>query len=207
MYDDQFDAAAAEGELRDYRRHGPNAWTARLIEELCAGGVDGKTVLDIGAGVGVVHHALLEAGAATAVDVDASGPYIAVSRREAERRRVADRVTYHKGDAVAVVPTLPEADLVVLDRVVCCYGDMPGLVAAAASRTRGRLGIVVPRDRGWIRAWVGLENRWNALRRDPFRFHVHPVARVLDVARAAGLTERSASRGLFWQLLVLEREG
>ena len=119
---------------------GPDDWTTRLIDELAAGGVDGMTVLDIGAGVGAVHHALLVAGARSAVDVDASGPYLDVARGEAERRGLGDRVTYRKGDAVALAPELDDADLVALDRVVCCYGDMPGLVGAAAGRTRRRLG-------------------------------------------------------------------
>ncbi|MGZ8690915.1 MAG: class I SAM-dependent methyltransferase, partial [Aeromicrobium sp.] len=44
------------------------------------------TVLDIGGGVGAVHHELLHSGAATAVDVDASRAYIAVAREEAERQ-------------------------------------------------------------------------------------------------------------------------
>src|SRR5512142_1909286 len=92
VYDDTFDARRAESQLRDYRRKGPNGWTARLIDELRAGGVEGLTVLEIGAGVGIVHHELLAAGASAAVDVDASGPYIAAARAEAARLGIADRV-------------------------------------------------------------------------------------------------------------------
>ena len=151
LYDDTFDEADAERRLRDYRRDGPRGGTARLIAALSADGVDGLTVLDIGAGVGAVHQTLLEAGAASATDVDASGPYLAAARREAERRGLADRVTYLKGDAVRLAPELPEADLVALDRVVCCYPDMQALVTVAATRTRRRLGLVLPKDAGWTR--------------------------------------------------------
>ena len=83
MYEHTFDAESSEQELRRYQREGPDDWTRRLIDELADGGVDGLTVLDIGAGVGAVHLALLEAGARSAVDVDASGPYQAVARGEA----------------------------------------------------------------------------------------------------------------------------
>jgi magnesium-protoporphyrin O-methyltransferase len=205
VYDDRFDARRAEDRLRDYRRNGPNGWTRRLIAGLAPDGAEGMTVLDIGAGVGAVHHALLEAGAAAAVDVDASGPYLAASRTEAERRGLAERVTYHKGDAVALAPGLEAADLVALDRVVCCYPHMEALVRVAAERTRRRLGMVLPRDDAWVRAAVGLANRWSALWRDPFRVHVHSTAGVLAVADAAGLVPVAEHRGRVWQTLILER--
>ena len=205
VYDDQFDARRADDRLREYRRNGPNGWTSRLVAGLATGGVDGLTVLDIGAGVGAVHHALLEAGAASAVDVDASGPYIAASRTEAERRGLADRVTYVKGDAVARASELAEADLVALDRVVCCYPHMEALVRVAADRTRRRLGMVLPRDAAWIRAGVDVSNRWSALRGNPFRVHVHRTADVLEVAIAGGLVPVASHRGRFWQTMILER--
>jgi len=208
VYDDTFDARRADDRLREYRRNGPNGWTRRLIDGLSTGdGVDGLTVLDIGAGVGAVHHALLEAGAASAVDVDASGPYIDASRTEAERRGLADRVTYVKGDAVARAPDLAEADLVALDRVVCCYPHMEALVRVAAARTRRRLGLVLPRDDAWIRAGVEVSNRWSALRGNPFRVHVHRTTDVLEVALAGGLVPVERHRGRFWQTMILERPG
>jgi magnesium-protoporphyrin O-methyltransferase len=205
VYDEQFDARRADDRLREYRRNGPNGWTSRLVSGLAAGGVDGLTVLDIGAGVGAVHHALLEAGAASAVDVDASGPYLDASRTEAERRGLAERVTYVKGDAVARAVDLAEADLVALDRVVCCYPHMEALVRVAADRTRRRLGMVLPRDDAWIRAGVDVSNRWSALRGNPFRVHVHRTADVLAVAVAGGLVPVASHLGRFWQTMILER--
>ena len=134
-------------------------------------------------------------------------PYLDVARAEAERRGLVDRVTYRRGDAVAIAPELDDADLVALDRVVCCYGDMPGLVGAAAARTRRRLAMVLPRDDAWVRAMVAIANGWDRIRRDPFRIHAHRTADVIRVATAAGLVQRSAHRGMFWQSLVFERAG
>ncbi len=205
MYDVQFDAAAADQKLREYRAKGPRGSTARLIDDLGRGGVEGFTVLDIGAGVGAVHQSLLAAGAASATDVDASGPYLAASRLEAERRGLADRVTFLKGDAVRLAAELPAADLVALDRVVCCYRDMHALVQVASDRTRRRLGMVLPRDGALVRIAIALENRWGAFRGDPFRVYAHRTDAVLGVARAAGLDVVASHRGWFWQTLLLER--
>ena len=81
-----------------------------------------------------MHLELLGAGAAFAVDVDGSPAYVVVARDEAQRRGVADRVHYEAGDFVELAPSIAPADLVALDRVVCCYPDMPALLAASAGR-------------------------------------------------------------------------
>jgi predicted RNA methylase len=100
-FDRQFDARHAARKLRAYRRKGPVGLTRALIEALAAGGIDGYTVLDIGGGVGAVHHELLRFGAATAVDVDASRAYLSVAREESERQGHAGRARYLIGDFVA----------------------------------------------------------------------------------------------------------
>src|SRR5678816_3821850 len=74
-YDRQFNARHAENDLREYRRNGPTGLTRALIDALSAGGIQGQSVLEIGGGVGAVHHELLRAGADAAVDVDASRAY------------------------------------------------------------------------------------------------------------------------------------
>ncbi len=204
-YDSTFDRRTAEQDLRDYRRHGPANETRLLIDALAAGGAGGLTVLDIGAGVGAVHQELLEAGAARATDVDASRPYVAAARSEAERRQTADRVEYLVGDFVALASTVPPADLVALDRVICCYGDVRALVRLAAERANRRLGIVVPKDRWWTRLAIRLANGWYRLTRDPYRAYVHPRRLIDGIVRSAGLAPIVDRDTRFWQVVVYER--
>ena len=72
----EFGERQARRDLAAYRRRGPDRTTAWLIDGLAAGGAAGSTVLDIGAGIGAVHLALLEAGAISAVNVDGSPLYL-----------------------------------------------------------------------------------------------------------------------------------
>src|SRR5262245_20977615 len=102
VYDKAFDARLAQRELREYRRDGPGRASLALAEALAAGGVEGRTVLDIGGGVGAVHEELLARGAAFVTDVDASKPYLDAARAEAERRGVSDRVRFEHGDVVSI---------------------------------------------------------------------------------------------------------
>lgn len=204
-YDDTFDRGHAAAKLREYRRKGAGRTSRALVDVLATGGVEGRSVLDIGGGVGAVHQLLLERGAASATDVDASRPYLDAAREEAERRGVADRIEFRHGDFVDLAPEIEPADLVALDRVVCCYGDVDALVGLAAERTRRRLGVVIPPDGRIARAVVGLMNAWEWLTRSSFRMHAHPHARVVAAARAAGLESAGTSTIGLWRLLVFER--
>ena len=126
-----YDGRDASSDLASLQTRGPRRPTQELIDVIIAEGVDGSLVLDIGAGVGAIHLALLEAGARRAVDVDASREYLAAAREEAHRRGLDERVEYRYGDVVELVDELPQADIVVLDSVICCYPYLPALLNAA----------------------------------------------------------------------------
>jgi 2-polyprenyl-3-methyl-5-hydroxy-6-metoxy-1,4-benzoquinol methylase len=204
-FDRQFDARHAAEKLRAYRQNGPARLTRALIEALAAGGADGQTVLDIGGGVGAVHHELLRSGASTAVDVDASLAYLTVAREEAERQGHADRARYLAGDFVSLAEQLDPADLVALDRVICCYADMAALVGRSAALARHRYGVVYLRDTWVGRLGVMLENAWLRLSRSPFRTYVHRTAEVDAILATHGLVKVLHRTTLIWQLVLYER--
>jgi magnesium-protoporphyrin O-methyltransferase len=204
-FDRQFDARHAARQLRDYHRSGPMRMTRALIDALAEGGVDRQTVLDIGGGVGAVHHELLRSGAATAVDVDASRAYISAAHEEAVRQGHEDRVQYVAGDFVAVAPEIAPADLVALDRVICCYPDMASLVGRSASLARRRYGLVYPRDTWLSRVGIRIINLQFRLTRSRFRVYVHRTAEVEAILADHGLERRLHRTSLIWQLSLFER--
>ena len=201
----EFGERAARKDRDAFRRSGPDRTTAWLIEGLSLSGVDGMTVLDIGAGVGAVHLSLLASGAASAVDVDGSPAYIAVAAEEARRAGVGGAVRHETGDFVELAPTIEPADLVALDRVICCYPDMAALVRLSVARARRRYGVVYPRDTAWIRVLGRLANGVTRLFRQRFRFWVHRTADVDAIVRSAGFVPRLERSTLFWQVVVYER--
>lgn len=200
-----FDAAEAERDLRSWQEDGlPNS-TAELIEALRDAGVDGATLIDIGAGVGMVHLELLAGGAASAIDVDASSAYLATARAEAERRGLGDRVTYRHGDVVDLAADLEPADVVTLDRVICCYPDLPALLGAAL-RPRPRLiGLVHPADAWWIRALASALNglRWLLRRRDDF--YIHRQSEIDRLLGEAGFNQLHKGGSRVWRVAVYGR--
>lgn len=180
------DGLNADQDLERWRTGRLHSPTQELIEVVRAEGVEGAAVLDIGAGVGAVHISLLESGAATAVDVDASRAYLATARAEAERRHLSDRVDYHYGDIVELAPDLPPADIVTMDSVICCYPYLDPMLEAAV-RTRPRVvGITYPRDTWWMRLHMRLFNVIEGLRRRPGLYYIHRHAQVNRAMDRAG---------------------
>jgi hypothetical protein len=204
-YDAKFDDARAAEDLRSYRSKGPSATTRLLLDALRAEGVEGTTLLDVGGGIGVVQHELLDAGVRHAMHVDAAHPYVRAAREEAGRRGHADRATFLHGDFVALAPRIEPADVVTLDRVICCYPDMEALVAASASRARRLYGIVVPRDAWWVRLGHGAGNAMRQLRRSAFRTYLHPLAAIDAAIRRQGLVPHASGRTLTWQMSLYAR--
>jgi SAM-dependent methyltransferase len=200
-----FDESEAENDLRSWEDDGLPDSTAELIEALRSEGVDGAAVIDIGAGVGMVHLELLAAGAATAIDLDASSAYLATARAEAERRGVGDRVSYLHGNAVALAPSLPRADVVTLDRVICCYPDLRALLTAATSPRPRLIGLVHPTDSWWVRASAAVLNPLSALfgRRDDF--YVHRQRDIDDLLAEAGFRQLHKGGGRVWRVAVYGR--
>jgi SAM-dependent methyltransferase len=201
----EFNERQARRDLATYRRSGPDRTTAWLIDGLVAGGVAGLTVLDIGAGVGAVHLRLLKDGAATATDVDGSPAYVVAAREESARQGLGDRVSYLVGDFVTLARTIPPADVVALDRVVCCYPDMDALVKQSVARARRQYGLVYPRDSWWIRAGASVLNGLARLTRQRVRAYIHRTNDVDGIVRAAGFERRMLRSTLFWQVAVYER--
>jgi magnesium-protoporphyrin O-methyltransferase len=203
----QFDRREADDELRRYRRDGPLPTTQALIHALEGKGVADAELLDIGAGVGAIHHALLERGARRAVHVDISRDYIEAARTEVERRGHGDRVEFVQGDFVGLAPGIATADVVTLDRVICCYPDVTSLVSSSARKARRMYGAVFPRDRAMIRLAIAVENAMKRIRGSAFRSYLHPPALIDELLHHEGFTRARTLRTWFWEVVVYTRTG
>lgn len=203
--EDQFNRRVAAEELERYRRSGPRKTTRLLLDALRDCGIGGMTLLDIGGGVGAIQHELLSAGVSRAESVEASAAYLAAAREETARRGHTDRLKAHHGDFVALAPEIPSADIVTLDRVICCYRDMPALVTQSAARAQKLYGAVYPRDIWWVRAGIAAENLLYRVRRRPFRVFVHTAAAIEEIVRAHGFERRATRQTRSWQVVVYAR--
>ena len=166
---------------------------------------DGESVLEIGGGIGEIEIELLRAGADRATNVELSRAYEQQGLSVVEQAGLEGRIEWRYGDIAADPSLAPPADVVVLNRVVCCYPDMPALVGAATDRTRRALALSFPRDLRLIRAAAVAINLMSRIRRSDFRFFVHSPERIVATAREGGLSLVHEHRGRLWQIAELER--
>jgi magnesium-protoporphyrin O-methyltransferase len=131
-----FDRTVAETELKQYREKGMKQTTRLLVEALKTQGVQGKTLLDIGGGIGVIQHELLNSGLHHSINAEASMAYIEATKEEGTRQGHADCISHHHGDFIDLAHTFSPSDIVTLDKVICCYDDWQGLVEQSSSLAR-----------------------------------------------------------------------
>jgi magnesium-protoporphyrin O-methyltransferase len=201
----RFGADWATKSLASYRKTGAGDTAHGLVELIKKEDIEGMTVLDIGGGIGAVQYGLLHAGATRAVNVEASAAQVVAAQTEAKRQGLAGRVAVYQGDFVALASTIADEDIVTLDRVVCCYHDMPALVGLSVEHTRKLYGLVYPRKAWWVRAWIVLHNSYLYARRNPFRMFRHSPREIDAIVRRAGFRPRHSARTWFWDIVVYAR--
>jgi len=200
-----FDAKVARRELKRYRKKGPSKTTRMLLAAVKAQGVQGLSLLDIGGGIGAIQHELLKAGVSRATSVDASTAYLQAAQEEATRQGHAGRMSFHHGDFVELAPSVSPADIVTLDRVICCYHDFRALVGLSSARANRLYAVVYPRDTWWVRTGIAVLNFFLWLLRDPFRVFVHPSRAVEAVVVDAGLVQQFYQKTIVWQVVIYGR--
>lgn len=200
-----FDDQNAQEDLEAYQQHGATNTTQVLVDTIKAGGVAGQTLIDIGGGIGAIQHLLLQAGVSSVVGVDASQAYLKVAGREAERQGFADRISFQHGNFVALAADIEPADIVTLDRVICCYPDPHSLVGLSSARAKQTYGVVFPRDAWWMKIAGRLLNLVFWVQRNPFRFFVHPTSEIDAIVAANGLHRRFQRNMGMWQVIVYGR--
>jgi magnesium-protoporphyrin O-methyltransferase len=203
--DEQFNRKKAAAELKRYRDTGP-AVTTRLLQDGIARTADvGGMLLDIGSGIGSLAFELRKLGIVRVIGVDASSAFVEAARAEAERLGRAREVAFIHADFVSIASGLPSANIVTLDRVVCCYPAYEPLLDAAVQHADRCLALSYPRDTWYVRTGMLLENVLRWLTRNSFRTFVHPATNIEQLIRRGGFTLASRRETWTWAVDVYTR--
>lgn len=204
-YREEFDEKDAAKRLRTYRRRGLDPMAQVLVEFLIHQGVTDRTVLEVGGGVGDLQVELLKAGASNTVNVELSDAYEASAATLLDQEGLTGRVERRLGDFVELAALVEPADIVVLNRVICCYPWMDRLVDAATTKARSMMAISMPRDGLIGHVFVGIATGMSRVRGTGFRPYLHPVDAVEARAAEAGMGVVHRERNLVWQGMVFAR--
>jgi hypothetical protein len=203
-YQDFFDDKEARRSLRKYDKNGLDPMARSMVDYLVSRGVEGRTVLEAGGGIGAIQVELLKAGAARAVNVEMSEGYEVTASQLLAREGLANRVDRHVADFTQLAPDL-EADEVVMNRVICCYPFMERLVGTALRSSRRFLAATFPRDRLAARAAMSIGNLYCKVTGVDFRSYMHSPEEIVATGRSAGFEPVHQDRDFIWNAVVFER--
>jgi SAM-dependent methyltransferase len=201
----QFSEKRATKDLARYLSKGPGSTTRLLLAGLeTAGPLHGR-LLDIGSGVGGLLFELLERGVTSAVGVDLSSAHVATASREASRRGRSDATRFVHGDFLDVARDMPSAEIVTLDRAVCCYPEYERLLEESLRRAGRIFAFSYPLDLWYVQAWVGLENVGRQITGNAFRSFIHSASAMENVIRREGFTLLNRRSTRTWRADVYTR--
>ena len=201
VFSDQF----AKRVARTYRKRGLDPTQTRMVSFLIEHGIKGASVLEIGGGVGELQIELLSRGAREATNLEISRNYEAEAAALLAQSGMTDRVKRRFVDIAQPPNKVEPADVVVMHRVVCCYGDYQRLLPAAASHAAHQLVFSYPRRNVFSRMIISGENLFHRLRRNDFRTYLHPPEAMINAAQAQGMTVSYRHRGFSWNIVGLVR--
>jgi magnesium-protoporphyrin O-methyltransferase len=192
---------------RKFRRNGLDRPQRMILRELEIGGVEGKTILEVGCGVGGLHLTLLMKGANSALGNDLSNGMIEEAMKLSKEFGVDERVSYRLGDLVTGNGSIPQRDIVILDKVLCCYADPAKLIEISAAKAVELYAVSYPRE-SWLAAvgfgfvqWMGTLLRWS------FHPYYHKPDWLERLIRNQGLTEIGSATTPIWQIKLFRRVG
>ena len=201
-FDDTFNARLAKKELKQYLKSGPSKTTRKLLEKLEKTSIAGKSLMDIGGGIGAIQFELFKKGLKSAASVDASPAYLESSKKAAQNLSLEDKITYEQGDFVDIASSLNHADITTLDKVICCYENYEDLVKLSVQKTNQVYGIILPRDVWWVRSVNAIGNWFRNITRSKFKSYVHSMSAIEDIIFQNGFQRLYEENHLQWTISV-----
>ena len=129
---------------KDYEESGISKSSKILLDQLSDYGFEGKNLLDLGCGIGSFSVRALQRVVVSSVGFDLSTEMISMACRLSDKSGLNDRVSFNRGDASKV--NLPPSEIVVLDKVMCCYPDIKELLCNSSGAAIEYYAFIIPRS-------------------------------------------------------------
>jgi len=201
--DQLFDLKNARKSLKRYKKKGPGAITKKLIQYLLDfNQLEGKTLLDIGGGIGAIQWGFLKSGGNRTIDVDASNSYQLVAKEYSEELGYDHSASFVFGDFVESAHEIPYVDFVTMDKVLCCYPDYESLLSEALKKCKTQILITYPLGGSIARFIAAIENLYFRIRKIEFVTYIHSPKEIENFIKSQGFELTKKSISFPWHLQV-----
>ena len=148
---------------------------------------------------------MIQTGASRATGIDISRKMIDYAESLAGKKGIEEKTEYSIGDFVESHDQFVEHDVLVLDKVICCYPDSETLIKISAAKCCKSYAISYPRDSWLPRFAFGAMRFGLTLFRSEFKPKVYPVSWVVEQIEKAGFQRRTHWQDYFWISEVYQR--
>lgn len=203
--DNKFDQERAKKELHSYWKEGVSKRGKLMLHKLNNSEHSVSAVLDVGCGIGTLHHELLKSGKANhAIGIEASSAYLQAAAKLANDLGHASNVKYKQLDFALLDEPIGNFDIVMLDRVVCCYPDKDALLKNTMTHSDKYVLLSYPSDSWWVRVYYKTVNWFRKMRRSDFFTYFHEPKEIHQILSLEFSREHLAYSGT-WQIEIWER--
>jgi len=203
--ENMFDKKTAKRNLKRFLKKGPSKTTAMLLDAIHKEGVQGLDFLDIGGGIGAIQYDLIKAGASNGTSIEASSAYIDLVKEVTLQNGLDKRVDFKHGDFTKTASDIDTADIVTLDKVICCYDNMSELVMLSSKLARKIYAVIYPRDVWWTKLALLFMNFFSIIKGSSFRVFIHPTKEVEEIIFGNGLKRNYYATTIFWQVATFTK--
>jgi 2-polyprenyl-3-methyl-5-hydroxy-6-metoxy-1,4-benzoquinol methylase len=194
--------------LEDFKKEGLDDTSLVVSDALGSRGLSGLSILELGCGIGALSLELLKKGATSVRGLDLSSQMIQLARSLASEAGVSEKVAFERGDGAKA--DLPSSDVVILDKVLCCYPDLIALLDNSTSAARRYYVISLPDESRRATILLRLVLPLQAIFpwRSSFRFFIHPTRKIEERLRIKGFTPVfKSSVGWIWSVFIFAAPG
>ena len=178
----------------------------RLLEEgILKSAPAGSSILEIGCGVGGLHHTLLKKGLGSAVGIDISEGMIAAAKELSAELGLEVRTSYLLGDFVEMYGRIEAADVTILDKVVCCYENVDELLKQSLSKTRRVYALSFPKSNLLIKLVFHVPITIGKILGWSFHPYWHDWNAIKQRIEDHGFKPKFHDRTFVWDVHVFER--
>lgn len=205
-YQDTFDLKRAQKELADYKEKGVKANSRPLLSLIQNLSLKDAHLLEIGGGVGALVFESFKRGIQRAICIDISKGYADTFLDESKARGLENQIEHHLGDFLEHSDKATEVDLVILDKVICCYEDYVELVKKSSAKSNRWYAITLPRDTFWVKIMNALSIKLKRLKGDSFTSYIHPISSINEILSHAGFEEKESINRWGWKSILFEKK-
>ena len=200
-----FDKKTAKKQYRQYIKNGPSRVTLKIIQQLPGQPIQGKSLIDVGGGIGALQWWFLQMGGAQTTAIDASTSYLQEAEKHASSKAWDVKTHFILGDYIEVHTKADRPDFITLDKVICCYPDYKEIIELSCQKAKTHVALSYPIDGIISQIFIWFEVLFVKLKTSSFRPYVHSVISIREVFEQQGYTRISHTMAFPWHIETYQR--